>query len=191
MKPAHVHSSIRRKAYIERKNKTQRAIFPFAKILIPVVLISLLFVLFKITTHIWNGRDKVAVVYRDGENVAVSVLDPVLNESTTLVIPGDTEVDVARNYGTFRIKNVWQLGANEKIDGSLLAETVTNNFLFPVYLWTSENPGFNKGSLKDIIRFMFFPGKTNISVSDRIQIGLYALKVKDLDSMNWVFYYND
>lgn len=181
MKPVHVHNSIRRKAYIERKNKTQKSSFPFFKIIIPAVLVFLILFLFKATTRIWNGHDKVAVVYKDGENVAVNVLDPVLGESTTLIIPGDTEVEVARNYGIFRIKNVWQLGVNEKINGDLLAETVTNNFLFPVFLWTSQNPGLDKGNLKEITKFIFFPGNTNISVSDRIQIGFFALKVKDLD----------
>lgn len=181
MKSAQRHGSVRRKNYIDRKNNVQKNNFSVFKIILPIVILLSLFLYFKLTTHIWNNLDKVSIVYKDGEDVSVTVLDPILSESTTLVIPGDTEVEVARNYGTFRLKNIWQLGINEKLGGSLIAETVTNNFLFPVYLWSEKNPGLGSGNVGDIIKFIFFPGSAKISFSDRAQIGIFAMRVKDLD----------
>lgn len=173
--------SARRAAFAARKNKKENTGYPFLKILIPLFIIVFFYVFLKINTRVWNGKDKVSVVYKNGGgDVAVTVLDPILSESTTLIIPGDTEVEVARNYGTFRIKNVWQLGIDEKINGKLLAETVTKNFLFPVFFWTSNPPGLGDGNLSEIINFILCPGQTNISIGDRIHLGLFAMKVPDL-----------
>jgi hypothetical protein len=107
-------------------------------------------------------------------------LDPKLNELTTLVVPGDTEVDVARNYGQLRIKNVWQLGLNEKIGGKLLAETVTENFLFPVFLWSdSDVKSLTDANVAGILHFIFFPKSTNITLGDRVLSSFFALQVGD------------
>lgn len=173
--------SARRAAFAARKNKKESVNYSFLKFVIPVFIIVFFYIFLKINTKVWNGKDKVSVVYKnDGGDIAVTVLDPILSESTTLVIPGDTEVEVSRNYGTFRIKNVWQLGIDEKINGKLLAETVTRNFLFPVFLWTSSSPGLESGKLSEIINFILCPGQTNIPIGDRIYLGLFAMKVPDL-----------
>lgn len=172
--------SARRQAFVARKNKKERKKYPFFRFLIPIFLIAASFVFLKVNTSVWNGKDKVSVVYKmDGGDIAVTVLDPDLAESTVLIIPGDTQVNVARNYGTFRIKNVWQLGVDEKVGGQLLAETVTRNFLFPVFLWTSKPPGLDSGNPLEIINFILFSGETNISVGDRVHMGLFAMKVSD------------
>ena len=124
-----------------------------------------------ITTKYWNGRDKFNFVFKGaGESIEVLVLDPRLSEITVLTIPGDTEVEVARNYGTLRLKNVWQLGVNEKLGGELLSSTVMKNFLFPVFLWTDTD-------ISIPFKFVFFPGKTNIPFGDRLNAALFVLKI--------------
>lgn len=174
--------SARRQAYIARKNKESRSKKNISGwLLIPVFLIIFLYVFIKVNTNVWNGKDKVSVVYKyDNGDIGLTVLDPTLSESTTLVIPGGTQVDVARNYGTYRIKNVWQLGVDEKIGGLLLAETVTKNFLFPVSLWTGKSPGLEQGDFGSIFNFIFIPGQTNISFCDRIRMSMFAAKVSVL-----------
>ncbi len=174
--------SARRKAFIARKNKKEKKNIPFLRFLIPLAILLLAYLFLKVNTHVWNGRDKVALVYRNASgDVSVSVADPILSEVTTLIIPAETQVDVARNYGTFRIKNVWQLGINEKIGGDLLAETVTRNFLFPVFLWTERPTGLDSGGTGAILKFIFFPGGTNIAFGDRLRIGLFSLNLQDSD----------
>jgi hypothetical protein len=91
-------------------------------------------------------------------------------------------VDVARNYGELRLKNVWQLGMNEKIGGSLLAETVTQNFLFPVFLWSdSDAKNLTDGNLAGILHFIIFPKSTNMTFGDRFSVSLFALKIRGME----------
>jgi hypothetical protein len=167
MKSARRQARAARKTNSERKNN-----FSFVKFFIPLLVILFVYLFLQIMSTVWNGRDKVSIVYvEENGDVGVTVLDPKLSEITTLVIPADTQVDVARNYGTFRIKNVWQLGVNEKYKGSLLADTVTQNFLFPVFLWDERPPHLEKGSVGSTLKFIFLPGQTNISFADRVYIG--------------------
>lgn len=174
--------SARRAALAARKNKKETKFPRFLIFLIPIILIVLVYLFICSRARIWNGKDKVSVVYRYANgDVGVTIMDPVLTEVTTLVIPGDTQVDIARNYGTFRIKSVWQLGVNEKVGGDLLAETVTQNFLFPTFLWIGKPSGLDDGATTALINFILFPSNTNISFGDRLQIGLFGLKVSDFE----------
>jgi hypothetical protein len=132
-------------------------------LLLPILFLIIVFVFIKINTHYWNGKDKLGFAYtKSNGDVGVEILDPKLNEITTITIPGETEVDVARNYGTLRLKNVWQLSQNEKLNGALLPETILQNFLFPITLWNDTK-------------------STNIPIGDRLMIWLFTIKVHDLD----------
>lgn len=164
--------SARRKKF--RAKKSGPIYGPILRIVIPVVAILGLIIFVILSTRYWNGRDKLGFTYveKNGD-VSVTVLDPKLDELTTLTIPGSTEVDVAQNYGTLQIKNVWQLSQNEKLRGKLLPETVTQNFLFPNYLWSEVN-------LSDRLKFVLSPGDTNIPIGDRVQMELFAMRVPSL-----------
>ena len=171
--------SARRRALIEKRKKAGVITGIFLKVFLPIILILVIFAFIKLSTKFWDGQDKFAFAYRlENGDVAVSVMDPRLSEQTTLVIPGDTQVEVAGNYGELRIKNVWQLGVNEKLGGSLMSATVTQNFLFPVSLWSDSDIG----ALADtntfgIFHFIFFPKSTNISFGDRVSAGIFSLKI--------------
>jgi len=133
------------------------------RVVIPLLLIASVFLYFKLSTKYWNGQDKFAFVFQNQNgDVDITVLDPVLNEESVLIIPGDTEVDVARGYGTLKIKNVWQLGMNEKLKGSLLTQTIMNNFSFPVFLWWDKD-------------------NTNIPIGDRIFAFMFMKGIKSID----------
>src|SRR3990172_4274323 len=175
--------SARRRKLIEKKKKAVKNKSLFLKICLPIILLIVAFLFIKLSIKYWNGTDKFSIVYKlDDGNVAVGVFDPKLEEITSLIIPGDTEVNLARNFGTLRIKNVWQFGINEKIGGSLLASTVTQNFLFPVSLWSdSDTKSLFDANALGIVRFVFFPKYTNISLGDRISVGLFSLKIKNLN----------
>jgi len=160
--------SARRKNLLKKKGKGIRKSFRFLTLLLLVLGI---FLFTYLRTIYWNGRDKLAFAFRmNSGDVGVTVADPKLIEITTLVIPGDTQVDVAENYGTFRIKNVWQLSQNEKLKGRLLPETITQNFLFPTFLWADTEVG--------TLKFIFASNATNIPFGDRLNLALFALKVQ-------------
>jgi len=150
---------------IKRLKKKQRVRFIgiFWKMILPIILLILGGILFRTNTRYWNGKDKINVVEQKGDgNVSVKVYDPKLEEMVTLIIPGETEVSVSRNLGVLRLKNVWQLGVNEKIGGDLLAQTVTKNFLFSVFLWRGSD------------------GSTNIPFGDRLLIWIFEKRTKNL-----------
>ncbi len=168
-------SAIRRRERIAKKQTKTRGKSVLIRILIPLAVIGLFVLFFKLDSIYWNGRDKTSFVYRmSSGDVGITVLDPALSEETTFVVPAETQVDVARGYGTLRIKNVWQLGVNEKLNGGLLAQTVTQNFHFPTVLWTTQ-------STRNLWKFVFAPGSTNIPLSDRFSMAFFSLRVKSRD----------
>lgn len=148
------------------------------KFIFPIFFILCFFIFLKVTTRHWNGSDKVAFAFKnDGGDVGVSILDPRLDDFTTLIIPGDTQVEVAENYGTLRIKSVWQLGINEGKKGRLLSESISRNFRFPLSLWSdSDAMSLNEGNFFTILKFVAIPKGTNIPFGDRVFIGLFALQ---------------
>lgn len=167
--------SAQRKARIENGKKKVRVFGLLIKVFIPLVIILSTILYLNLSTKYWNGHDKMSFAFQNSEGkVGVVVLDPVLNEQTTLIIPGDTEVSVARGYGTLRIKNVWQLGVNEKLGGGLLAQTITQSFLFPTNLWSDCD-------MSNVWKFIFTTKQTNISFVDRLSAGIFALRVNGID----------
>lgn len=168
--------SAQRRAKNEKVSGNKRKLKILITLIFPVVVILAFFLFFKFTTKYWDGKNKISMVYRNPSgDVSVIILDPILSEKTTLIIPGDTEVNVSHGYGTFRLKNVWQMGINEKLGGGLLTQTITRNFLFPSYLWSEQN-------LNNIWQFIFVPKSTNIPFGDRVAIVLFALRVKSIDN---------
>lgn len=172
--------SARRRAYIERKTKKTPSSFRFWTIAVISAFILGLIILIGRSARIWKGDDKAIIVYKNSiGDIAVSVLNPKLSEITTFEIPGDTQVELSQNYGTLRIKNVWQFGVNEKLGGTLLAETVTQNFLFPVKYWCKDDPGISEKSFSKLFHFVFTPGMTNVPLADRVGMAVFTIRMQD------------
>lgn len=106
-------------------------------------------------TGLWDGKSKFSVVATSGDDVLLSVLDPRLGTISEIIIPGDTQVLVAGNLGSWKLSSVWQLGLNEGRGGDLLAKTVAKNFSFPVFAWQGQ-------------------GKSNLRLGDRLRLRLFA-----------------
>lgn len=134
------------------------------------------------TSHYWVGKNKlsIAIAKKDG-SVVVSTFDPVEGELVNLTIPKETEVELSRRLGKIRIKNAWQVGLNEGYDGELLAETITRHFKFPVAVWAdSPAAGFTQSNINLLIRAMFSPYKTNLTIGDRVRLGIFSMGIKNL-----------
>lgn len=145
-----------------------------------------MFVAVLFTTRLWNESSKLSVVFprKDG-NIAVTTFDTTNDSMTTISFPGDTQVEVARQLGTWRLKSVWKLGENEKISGMLLAETITSYFKLPVYVWADEGfEGFLKTSPFSILKSAVAPYKTNLGFGDKVRIGLFSVRVKGFKKVN-------
>lgn len=160
------------------------------------LLLALLFLFhfFFIKTKFWDGKTKLSVAYPlEGGDVQVTVFDPVNGEIANILIPGNTEVEVSRRLGVWKLRSVWELGRNEDLGGKLLVETLAKNFRIPVYAWSEEgamkllNPGF-----KSVLNLLSGTYETNLSVGDRLRLMLFSLqtpgaKRADLDLSESIF----
>jgi len=134
--------------------------------------------IFLLKTRSWVGDAKLTLVINSSKEIYVAVFDPVADDITAVKIPGSVEVDVARRLGKIRLASIWQLGIDEKLDGKLLAETVTKNFRIPIVAWADmEALGFiNKGN---VIKALYSSYKTNLTFSDKLRLFFFTLGVKE------------
>ncbi|OGM08696.1 hypothetical protein A2W13_03390 [Candidatus Woesebacteria bacterium RBG_16_36_11] len=143
-----------------------------------IFLIFGLLIIFLLKTRSWIGDAKLTLVINNSEDLYVAVFDPVADDITTVKIPGSVEVDVSRRLGKIRLVSIWQLGKDEKLDGRLLAETITKNFRIPVVAWAdSQALGFiDKGN---VIQALISSYKTNLTLSDKLRLFFFTLGVKE------------
>lgn len=166
----------RRKIIGLRKRSKNRNFFkPFFALL---VLAALGF--FAFNTKLWRAERKVGVVINSPVgDIVVVVLDAKNEEMTKIIIPGSTELEVARQLGKWKARSVWKLGENEKLGGKLLRETIIKDFHFPILGFADGGAyGFSQGDALGILKAAILPYKSNLTVADRIRIGLFSLGVK-------------
>lgn len=134
-----------------------------------------------LSSDFWDGKNKLPIALAtEGGNVTLAVFDPEVREITSVLIPGDTEVELARGLGTLRIRNVRQLGENEGLGGQLLSETLTSHFKFPVAAWAdSPAEGFLSKSIFDLAKSVGVPYKTNLKLGDRARLALFSIGIQN------------
>ena len=166
--------------------KTRKTGFRFIKYLFLVILIGALALVVALQTKYWGTRNKLSTVISAASgDVVISTFDPEGESITNVLIPANTQLDVARGLGSFRAKSIWQLGINEKLGGKLLTETIVKNFHFPVYTWGDNNiKGLADVEFLSIFRAVFFPAKTNLKIGDRIKMAFFSLGVKASKRVN-------
>lgn len=156
------------------KRKLGKSRFKFGRSLfllltILLVLLGLCFViLFK--TSFWGRGERLGLTYIDPTgDIAVSNFDPKLMTISTIIVPKDTEVEVSRSLGKWRIGALLQLGENEKLGGVLLSETSTRYLKMPTEAWASRDVSLTS---------WFSDLSTNLSISDRVSISVFSLVVR-------------
>ncbi|MEK7497425.1 MAG: hypothetical protein AAB656_00725, partial [Patescibacteria group bacterium] len=133
-----------------------------------VIILSSFF--FLLSSSFWGRGERLGLSYiNTSGDIAVTNFDPKLGTIATVVIPKDTEVEVSRSLGKWRIGVLYQLGENEKLGGVLLSETITRYFKMPSDRWASGEISFST---------MFSSLKTNLSVADRVSISVFPFFVK-------------
>ncbi|KKQ41060.1 MAG: hypothetical protein US60_C0047G0011 [Microgenomates group bacterium GW2011_GWC1_37_8] len=144
------------------------------------LFLLLFFLYFKNSTKYWNGEEKVSVVINADSEINVVTFDPRTKEIINIIIPGDTQVDVAESKGIYNLKNVWELGKQQGSGGNLVARTVTKNFKFPVYIWAGRYAkGFISGELFSALKVLFLPYETNLTFGDKLGLTIFSMKVKN------------
>lgn len=141
-------------------NKRVRRHFPVAVLLLLLLVLAVL--IYACRPKLWNSKEKLIMAThgRNG-NVTVSVMDPAGGTRSDIIIPGNLQVQVAGELGTWKLSSIWQLGVNEKKGGNLLAKTIVKNFGFPVVAWKDEETQ-----------------KSNLSLGDKLRLWIFNLRVR-------------
>lgn len=171
----------RRKRRSKRRANKKKNSSGIIKVVIAGLLLLFAYLLITFTTKYWDGERKlaVAVSHKNGD-VSVLNLDPATESITSVKIPGDTQVLVARQLGTWRLKSVWNLGEDEGLSGRLLSETITKQFNLPVYVWAEEKAlAFSTGEFIELVKAVTSPYSTNLGLGDRLKIALFSFGVKN------------
>lgn len=122
--------------------------------------------------------NRLALVVPTANGVEVTNFDFELGEVTTLELPAEAQVEVARGLGTWKLGSVWQLGVNEQLDGLLLAETMSRYYHLPVYVW-ADSPAAAYASGVGLPSAVFTKYKTNLTLADRIRLAVFSAGVKN------------
>ena len=166
----------RRKVRIKSKLNLKKLL---VYVILGIVFISLIGFT-KLSQKNWNGEDKLTLVIRGEENVNIAIFDPKQAEIINIIIPDNTEVDVAEQKGIYKIQNIWELGENSKLGGNLLSRSVTKHFKLPVYLWADKYAlGFLESNPTRLAKTLFYPYSTNLSLGDKFGLALFSLSVKN------------
>jgi len=162
----------------KNKNKSFKKIYLSILLLLGLFLLG--FYIFSKSTF-KNKYARISVAfYKEDKNILISTFDSTNDSITNVIIPGNTEVEVARQLGKMKLMNVRQLGINEGCGGLLLTETISKFFKFPVYLWAEDTGGgLSTSNLPALINSVFVPYKTNLSLGDKIKLAIFSIQVSN------------
>jgi len=158
----------------------------YKKLLFILLVPLFIFLLITFQTRFWKSSAKTfLVISKESGEVVISVFDPGLEKITNITIPKNTEVDVARQLGRWKLGSVRELGENEDLEGKLLAETIVKHFKLPVAAWAdAPASGFADGDILGIVKASLFPYKTNLGIGDKLKLGLFSIRIKNLKREN-------
>ncbi len=120
-----------------------------------VIVVVSLFVVFVLTVIVWYKVTTVAkfsYVERTSDNGAyLTVVDSKLDKVVRYKVEPDKVFVSSRGLGEYKLESLWILGQKEGYDGELVANSITSNYLAPVYLWKDGS-------------------KTNLNIYQRIKV---------------------
>lgn len=102
----------------------------FVLILLIIFFITFIFFTIKIIflprfIYINNGKKGTEII----------IVDKFTFDSTELIIDNELKLNSARNYGEYKLSNLWILGDKEGYSGQLVLESLIKNLMLPVVYW--------------------------------------------------------
>jgi hypothetical protein len=174
----------RKEKRLNKKGKSERKkILSFLKYIIFLIFLLSIYLVLSSKTKFWNTTGKLSVVINSSNNeISIVTFDAKRMEISQIIIPSDTQVEVARGMGSWKIKSIWKLGEEEGLGGLLMAETLTHQMKMPVYVWVdAPGEGFISKNIFKILKTLFYPFRTNMGLGDKIRIVLFNISVKNSD----------
>ncbi|MBI4157390.1 hypothetical protein HY502_00905 [Candidatus Woesebacteria bacterium] len=166
----------RKKLAAFKKGRDEKG-FLWSKIVSVILFFLFTFVYILATSNFFGKGGILTVVVNRRDSLLISTFDKESGLITNLVVPGETQLNVSRQLGTWKAGSLWKLGENEKLSGVLLTETIIKNFKIPVVAWADEP--FSKISEGEVMSMpkAIFGYKTNLGVGDRIRLAFFSLGV--------------
>ena len=169
---------------IKRGQKKNPPVFIKRLFIIFVPFMLLLIVFVSVKTRLWDSRGKLTLVStQENGDVLVSVLDPSASKIINIVVPAETEIEVANQFGIWKVKSIWKLGENEGVSGELLAHSITKNFRFPIMGYL-EKARILTGKIGPTSILEIFTLKSDLLIGDKVKILFFAIKLKDSQITN-------
>lgn len=125
----------------------------------------------------WDGKNSLSLVIAGEDEVRLVIFDPDLSKISILHIPGNTQVTASSQLGTWKLGSIWQLGQQENLKGSLLANTITKSFGVPVDEWAaSEAKNLISKNQLNQIKSIFTPFSTSLTIKDKIKLAVFSFQ---------------
>lgn len=126
----------------------------------------------------WTARRsplwRTTVVIANDPVVVVSI-DSQQRRAAVIVVPADTQIEAVSGYGQYSLESLWKLGAIDKKDGDILAESIQELLGIPVQwyigpskennIWTVSDPQAlvsHVFSLQGLVRYISSSYRTNM-----------------------------
>ena len=174
----------KKKKIVKSPKKKKRVLIVF------LILSALILFLLNRASSNWDGVSKLTIVSQDNENVTVTILDPVAQSASNIIIPTATQVEACCDLGTWRLGSLYDLGKKEGKGGIFLSRTLTFYFTFPVHVWSDYDLKLfsNENKFRFFYKFVIID-KSGLSLQDRLRLYFFLFKLKsnqieDIDLRN-------
>lgn len=116
-----------------RQIRNKRSL-PLLLVFLFLTFIFLVFIFFRVLT-----LDKFIYVNKTvAGDAEIIIVDSRNDKIIRYLIPAKTELISARGYGNYKLESLWILSQKDRIEGKLIAETISKNYALPIYLWKNE-----------------------------------------------------
>lgn len=184
--PARIKNNKRRRQKYALKITLRKHLYSKGILITFLLILTLLLFSISFKHDKWSNDGYLSVaVVGDSPDVTVIIANPEDDHLVTIIIPGNTEVDSARNFGILPLKNIWRLSQEQGTSGELLPETITRYFYFPTTSYLRIRGSIDSTHKLSGLHRMFLDVETNLSFADRVSLALFIFRVRNIDNVQY------
>ncbi|KKQ75857.1 MAG: hypothetical protein US96_C0003G0015 [Candidatus Woesebacteria bacterium GW2011_GWB1_38_5b] len=167
------------------RNKTSLPKIRSGWFLIVILIIFCLFgwALWELLPQSWDTRSRLTVATKDSQQtIYIAIFDPQTHSLIKIIIPGNTLIDTANGLGKWQLSSIVKLGQNEGLGLTLLAQSITKGLKLPIDAVAEERAlALSDPNIFNILKSAFSDYETNLTLKDKINLGLFSLRAKNTD----------
>lgn len=150
-----------------------------------VLIFSGILSLFILVKSYWAKKNtlSLAIPAQNGD-ILIAVFNSRTGKISSLEIPKDTEIWVAKNLGIWKAGSLWKLALQEK-DEDIFPRSIMKTFYFPVKFYAEEQAiGFVEGGVFNNVKSFLSIYRTNMNLLDKISLAAFSLTVNNIDKLD-------